>query len=125
MRPRLVALLLLSLIVPFSIARAEDTRAADEQILRSSGVELEDAALLDYFRKRTLPDADRAKLATLVQQLGDSVFIVRNRACNDLIDRGATALPLLREALSNPDIEVVRRATRCLEEIEKGLKPHV
>jgi hypothetical protein len=31
----------------------------------------------------------------------------------------------LREALSNPDIEIVRRATRCLEAIEKGLKPHV
>jgi len=121
--PLFFTLLTAAILVPTAHAGEPDQAAADAQILKAVGVELDDAALLDYFRKRTLLDAERPKVAALVQRLGDEVFIVRNRASNELIDTGATALPLLREALTNPDVEVVRRATRCLEAIEKGLNP--
>src|SRR5262249_53079132 len=63
------------------------------------------------------------RVKELVGKLGDNVFIVRNRATNDLIAQGATARPELREALTNEDAEVVRRAASCLEAIDKGLKP--
>src|SRR5262245_12186904 len=112
-------------LVACSLVRAEDPEqlAADQQALRQAAVEIEDAALLEYFRKRTLFDADLAKVKDLVRKLGDDVFIVRNRATNDLIAMGATARPALREGISDADAEIVRRATGCLEAIDKNLKP--
>src|SRR5712692_6985574 len=111
MRVHLVAVLV---IAGFAVSlRADDAEqlAADQQALRQAGVEIEDAALLDYFRKRTLFDADLAKVKQLVRKLGDDAFIVRNRATNDLIAMGATARLALREGLTDADAEIVRRAT--------------
>jgi hypothetical protein len=90
-----------------------------------AGIELEDGPLLQYFRKRTLFDEDLPKVKELVRKLGNEVFIERNRATNDLIALGPTARPLLREALLGEDVEVVRRATSCLEAIDRNLKPEL
>src|SRR5262249_44526700 len=123
MRLPIAAFLLLTVLAASICADDAEQLAADQQVLRQAGVEIEDATLLDYFRKRTLFDADMAKVKELVRKLGDEVFIVRNRATNDLVAMGATARLALREGLTNADAEIARRAASCLEAIDKGLKP--
>jgi HEAT repeat protein len=122
MRPLFAAVFLIAIAF---LARADEAEqlAADQQLLRQAGIEIEDTPLLEYFRKRTLTDDDLAKVKDTVRKLGDDVFVVRRRAANDLIAMGATARPMLREALTDGDAEIVRQATQCLEAIEKNLKP--
>ena len=42
------------------------------------------------------------------------------RAFEALKKRGTPAIPFLREALNSRDLEVARRAERCLAEIDRG-----
>jgi HEAT repeat protein len=125
MRLLLVAVLATALLVPFASAQSTDAEqlATDQQILKQANVEVDDAGLLEYFRKRTLRDADRENVRAMVRKLGDEVFVVRNRTTNDLIAMGTTARPALQEVLNDPDLEIARRATSCLDAIEKGLNP--
>jgi HEAT repeat protein len=57
------------------------------------------------------------KIKELIKRLGDDAFAVREKATEDLVALGKAALPLLREATSNPDLEIVCRARRCIERI--------
>jgi HEAT repeat protein len=109
----------------FAHAQNAEQAAADQNVLRAAGIEIEAGSLLQYFKKRTLFDDDLKKVKELVRKLGDEAIVERNRAANDLIAVGPPARPLLRDALSGDDVEVVRRATNCLEAIERDLKPEV
>ena len=75
--------------------------------------------LLDDIRKRT-PSADlRRKGELLIRQLGDNNFTVREKAEAQIRAMGAPALPLLRKAVKDPDLEVSRRARTCLADLER------
>jgi HEAT repeat protein len=76
--------------------------------------------LLDEFRKRTLSPADVDEVQTLIHQLGDASFRVREQATADLVAYGTPVVPLLRAALQGADLEKQRRAERCIEAIAKG-----
>jgi hypothetical protein len=90
------------------------------QTLRQAGVATDGPGLLDYFRKRTLSEDDRAKLAGVVRRLGDPKYRVRCKADQDLRAAGRVALPFVRAALEDPDLEIARRAERLLRHIEGG-----
>jgi HEAT repeat protein len=80
----------------------------------------EGAGPLDEFRKRTLDDAKRAEMVALIKNLGHDAFDIREKASNDLVTGfGTAAVPLLRQALTDPDLEVRDRAQKCLQRIEK------
>jgi hypothetical protein len=106
--------------VPVGKADNAEKSGADERTLQAAGLSVTDDALLAYFRKRTLDDADRQRLTTLIAQLGDDAFEVRERASAALVALGTAAEPLLRQALKDPDIEVVRRSEECLRRIKRG-----
>jgi HEAT repeats/PQQ-like domain len=91
----------------------------DQQKLRDAGLRIDDAALLDFFRRQTLTADARAKLATLVQRLGDKSFKVRDRASVELPALGMIAAPFLRQAAASADLEVACRAQACLRQIEE------
>lgn len=99
--------------------RELDTTAADEQTLKNAKLGVDGSALLDYFRKLARNGADRDRILALIKQLGDETFEVREKASTELIALGAAAVPFLKEALKDGDLEVVRRAERCLKEIAK------
>jgi hypothetical protein len=96
----------------------EAERAADERMLRAAGVGTDNAALLAFFRERTLGEAERTRMILAVRQLGDDDFHVREQATADLRAAGRAVLPLLRPALRDSDPEVVFRARRCLGDLE-------
>jgi HEAT repeat protein len=76
-----------------------------------------DSDLLEYFRKRTLPDADRVKFRALVRRLGDDSYRVREKAVAELVGYRSAAISFLNQALKDPDVQVVRNAERCLAKI--------
>jgi hypothetical protein len=59
------------------------------------------------------------EIARLVQQLGDSQFIKREAAFQELKQRGPVALPALRKALKSNDAEIRRRAEELVPILEK------
>jgi HEAT repeat protein len=110
--------LLLGLVV-CTFAATEDPSAADEQTLKEAGIAADATGLLDFFRKRTLTPEGQKKIELLVQQLGDPAFKVRSRASDDLVREGIVALPFLRRALKDRDLEVLHRAEECIRLIEE------
>jgi hypothetical protein len=96
---------------------AAELSAADRQLLKNAGLLGSDQALLDYLRKRELSPADRAHIKTLISQLGDDSFAIREKASQGLVAYGMAAQPMLREALKNNDVEIARRAEECLQQI--------
>jgi hypothetical protein len=91
----------------------------EDHILQAAGLATDGPALLDFFRRRLVTEADRPRIQELIRQLGNNAFAVREKAANDLILRGPGVVPLLRQALQDPpDIEVMRRLEQCLRRVE-------
>src|SRR5262245_30122204 len=89
-----------------------------EKTLKEAKLATDGSALLEFFRKRTISEADRAKLAKTVRLLGDESFDVREKASEDLIAAGRSALPFLKSALSDSDTEIAYGVAACLQKIE-------
>jgi hypothetical protein len=106
--------------IPAAEDPAAEAVAADERFLRDAGVGTDGAALLAFFRARTLSPADLGQVEVWVRQLGDERFARREEASRQLARRGPSVRPFLRAALRDPDREVARRAAACLEEIDAG-----
>src|SRR5262245_12006857 len=86
----------------------------DAKTLKQAGFADDDQALLKYFRDRTPAGVDRAAIAALIQQLGDDDFEVREQASAKLVKLGSAAVPLLQRAARHDDVEIARRAEKCL-----------
>jgi hypothetical protein len=97
--------------------------AADEQVLKAAKVATDGPALLDYLKRRTMDDARREKIAGLIRQLGDNSFEVREKAKEELAAQGEQAVPILAQALKDPDPEIASRAKECLDRISKAPDP--
>jgi HEAT repeat protein len=107
------------LLAASAIAVGQDTTAGDQQLLKAVGVGSDAQSLLDFFRRRTITETDLNDIRELIRQLGDESFYVRQKASAALVTRGAICAPLLRAALKDPDIEIVRRAEDALRAIEE------
>jgi HEAT repeat protein len=111
---------LLFLLADSPGSRGDATREAaspDERLLQEVHVGTDDASLLAFLRKNTASDADLLSLDALIRQLGSSQFRAREEASQKLTALGAAALVRLNRALTDPDVEIVRRATACLAAI--------
>lgn len=108
------------------LASAVEDEKADERRVEAAQLKTDGESLLDVFRRRTLNEEDLEKVKTLIRQLGDESYKVREHAVANLVSRGPVVTELLKAALNNADLEVTRRANRCLQRIkEKDFKPGV
>lgn len=98
----------------------EDESAADEAFLTQHKVATDGDSLLTFFRKRTLSPDDRRRLEALVRKLGDTSFEVREEAEKELMAAGTPALPIVKKGVDDPDLEIARRAQRCVDVYENG-----
>ncbi|MBL8793090.1 MAG: PQQ-binding-like beta-propeller repeat protein [Planctomycetia bacterium] len=121
-----LACLLLCLAGLASAQAPVDPAQQDEETLKQEKLATDDAALLQFFRDRTLSDARRAKILAMLTRLGDDDFDVREQATKDLLAEGSAANGLLRQAIAarDTDVEIVRRAERILE-TQKAPGSHV
>ncbi len=117
------AILLTAVLLLVPAAAQDDQAPLDEKLLKGAGVSTDAAGLLAYLRAQTPSEADLAKLAAAARQLGHRSFAVREQAQKTLLAAGRPSLRFLNALRSAPDIEVVRRAERAIEEIESV--PHV
>jgi hypothetical protein len=93
--------------------------AADEKRLQAAGLKIDDAALLEFLRARTLTDDERSKVLVLISQLGATAFRTREKASADLIAKGPVVMELLRQGTNDPDLEISRRCEMCLQKIKE------
>jgi hypothetical protein len=112
------AVLVAGLALTTVAAAADDPAREDEQALAAVHLGTDGPTLLNFFRKHTPVDTDREKVRALIAALGDDSYQVREHASDELVALGAAATPLLREAVKDSDVEVARRAERCLQLIE-------
>jgi HEAT repeat protein len=78
------------------------------------------AGLVDFIRQRAADPAGLEQARALVKQLGDDSFDVREAAHGKLLRLGKTAVPVLKQAARDKDLEIARRAEQCLEQIKQG-----
>lgn len=97
----------------------EDPIKAAEKVLVAANIKTDSKSLLEFFHSRTLNDDDRAKLLTTIRRLGDDDFDVREQATDELKKAGLAALPILRAASRDSDVEIARRVEICLKEISQ------
>jgi HEAT repeat protein len=93
-------LLLLSVWVGTAVGTVAGQQPADfdEQQLQALGLKTDTSSLLDFFRQRTPQPDDARLLRILATQVNHEQFAVRSRASQQLLARGAVALPYLRLA---------------------------
>jgi hypothetical protein len=101
-------------------AKTDAVLADAEKTLRDAKVAVDGPALLKFFQQRTFSDAERKKLADTVRLLGDRSFRVRKKASQDLLTAGRPALPFLKPARNDADLEIARRAEQLVNRIESG-----
>jgi hypothetical protein len=118
----LLTFALLRLPAPAALQAADDPDPVkqDEETLKAAKIATDGPGLLEFFRRRTLTNADLKRIKELIHDLGDDSFETRQNASAQLVNIGAPAVPLLKQALKDTDIEVVRRAEDCLKRIETG-----
>lgn len=92
----------------------------ERAVIKEAGVGSDEAALLAYFKDRTLTDDGLKRAATLVKLLGDDDVKVREKAGRELLATGPNALPLLRKASASGNAEIARRAKELMEPLEKA-----
>src|ERR1700719_849839 len=108
-----------AVLTAYEPIRAADELPEDEQKPKAAKVEITDEGLLQFVRRRTVAEADRAQMKLWITQLGDDSFEVREHASAALIARGAPAESLLKHAMKSSDVEVARRAEECLRQIKR------
>lgn len=118
--PCLVLLIALS---SFAAEPANPDLGYAEAALRKIGAATDGEGLLAFIRARTLTEAQRKELAAKVRALGSAEYSEREKASRQLVTWGQTALPYLRPAVNDPDLETSRRARRCIEQIERHPQP--
>src|SRR5436305_15218401 len=125
-RRGLVPLLCVALALALALAAGRQARASsgdnapeDEMTLQSAGLPADGAGLLAFFRRRSQGEADPGRIADLVEQLGARAPAQRRQAGAELVGLGAPAVPLLRQAVKDPDRpQVAARARVCLKALE-------
>lgn len=114
MRPLAIAGLAVSLLIATPLSAQDIFAEADVRLLRTAGVATSPAGLVEWVNGLRLSEQTRKKAETLIRQLGEEDFAVREKAAGALVRLGPAVLPLLRKAQASPDPEIKSRAADCV-----------
>ncbi|HYT91726.1 MAG TPA: hypothetical protein VEL76_23635, partial [Gemmataceae bacterium] len=103
----------------------DDQPAEDEKLLKGAGIGMDGPALVGFLRKLIPTPEDTKRVAALLEQLGDKTFRIREKAVVELKAVGPPALPGLHKVAKGGDLEISRRAERCIQAIEEQMSPAV
>ncbi len=120
MRTRILLVLCAAVLAPLAGWAAEgDALLNDELTVKSAGLPVDGAGLLEFFRLRTRGEVAPDRLAALIEQLGAKDGAAREKAAAELTAIGPPAVPALRAAAKNPDAaEAAGLARRSLAALE-------
>jgi HEAT repeat protein len=118
---RLAWLFSLALLIAASalLSADESDIKADEKVLQEKNLKTDGPSLLEFFKQRTLNDAELFQVEALIQQLGANSFAKREVATAKLIARGPVIVPILKKYFDDPDLEIAGRAKKCVANIEQ------
>jgi hypothetical protein len=94
----------------------------DLAVLSNAKIDAEGTALIAHLDKLSLGDKDRLRVQDLVQQLGDKLWARREKATRALMAEQSRALPFLKTAVDDADVERATRAASCMNAILKREK---
>lgn len=94
----------------------------DAEILRRANLSTDADALVQFLRKRTLPDKDRPAVEQTVRRLNAASFAVREKATQDLVKRGVAGIEVLRSTHGS-GLEFNRRIENVLQRIHENDVP--
>jgi hypothetical protein len=99
----------------------------DEEILGRAHLTADGKALVDFLKKRVLPESERPGVERFVRNLRSPDYRIREKATLALIGRGVAALDVLRNPPANSlDCEATRRIEGSIRSIrEKDVAPEV
>jgi HEAT repeat protein len=93
--------------------------SADEQALTAAHIGVSGQALLDFFRQRTPPGPDLARLERALERLADREPAVQKAAAGELVACGPASIPFLRRAVNDVDQPQVQALARqCLQHLD-------
>jgi hypothetical protein len=125
MRPLLLLLLAWPPAQP-AVGKLGAEAAADESTLKTAGLRTDAAALLDFFRSRTLSRDQQDACNALFEDLSSNSYTKRVKATEALAKSGYRIKALLaRVAKEAPDCEVQRRAQGCLDKLRGDPEPQL
>lgn len=113
-----------SFVSLYSDYRTVKAGDSEEQTLRQAGVASDGPALVRYLEQHSLNNAALDNVQRLIRALGARSFRQREKATADLVALGPSALPFLRKAETDHDLEIVRRARLCVHRIEAEDQPN-
>ncbi len=96
-----------------------EAQSGDENLLKGAKIDTTDAALLEFFRKRTLNEQDQKRFLGLVHEMGHSAYSVRMRASAQLEKEGPAVLSFLKTVEFDINVEMSRRARDVLDKIRE------
>jgi len=115
------ALLAGALLLGYAAAQEPEAELLQaEKLLREARIGSEGADVVRFFRDRSLSEEDHQRLTAAVEQLGNANFQKREKAVEELRRAGRKALPFLRAALRDGDLERARRAQLCIDKIDSS-----
>jgi hypothetical protein len=100
--------------------KSGDPLADAERTLRQWKIEPTASGVLGYLQSQIINERARQCLERWIAEMGSDGFAERERATQKIKALGQAALPYLRRAHENADLEIVRRAESCIEAIEHG-----
>jgi hypothetical protein len=94
-------------------------KLSDEEALKKAQLDPDNGPkLIDYLKQRTLSDAERGKIAAVIERFGADDFEVRVKATQEIERFGPAAVGPLKAAERNPDPEIAYRASLALKKLE-------
>lgn len=103
--------------------RSVSAADADLELLKKHSIDPSNDSLIGFLRRRSLPDVERAKIAELVAKLGSPEFRIREKAMDELLEKGPAILGFLRSGARQGDLELLRRAESCIDRIRSSEPP--
>jgi hypothetical protein len=87
----------------------------EQSLLRELGIPTDGPGLLGYLKTLCGNDEDLGQIEGLIRQLGSASSAERIHATQKLVALGAAAVPALRRAVMDSDLEVAHRAKKSLQ----------
>ncbi len=114
-----------ALILAVLLSFAMDNATEDEKTLADAGLKSDGNSLIQFLARRSEDKVDPIQIKALITKLGDDNFDIREQTSATLNAIGIAALPDLKTASKNPDVEISRRAKDCIQKIEEGSRKFV
>ena len=122
---RLLTSVILCFTLPWNVVGNESGLNADRDLIKQAGLSITPKDLKEFLEQRILGETQEKEIRQLIEQLGARRYAAREKAMTALLRWGEAARSFLKSAIADSDLEISRRAKRCLEAIDQSYGPQL